>query len=423
MIDRKIGPEIREVQNLTLPEPYHYTLDNGIPVYEINMGTQEVLKLEIIFKAGRPHEQKKLAARATAALLKEGTASFSSAVIAETVDFYGGTLNVPVNLDTSNIILYSLNKYVEQLLPIVAEMITVPVFPEKELDSFKQRNLQRLQVDLTKNDVVAYRKITEYIYGEHQAYGYNSFPKHYNALEVADLKRHFDRNYVMNNCTLIVSGKINKDISRLLNQYIGSIQRFKPLQHQPLSFRTVPPQKVKIEHPDTVQTAIRIGQRLFDRKHEDYQGINFLNTVLGGYFGSRLMTNIREDKGYTYNIYSSVDSMIADSYFYVATEVGNEFVKPTLAEIYKEFEKLKKEPIEKEELEMVQNYMLGNLLTMLDGAFNVSEIVKTMVMEELPQDYFQSLVQTIKNMDEERVQALAQQYLNEEDLWEVIVGV
>lgn len=423
MINRKIAPEIRDVENLILPEARRYTLDNGIPVYEINMGTQDVLKLEIIFKAGRPYEQKKLAARATAAMLKEGTDSFDSAHIAETIDFYGGTLNIPINLDTSNIVLYSLSKYFEELLPIVAEMLTVPIFPEKELQTFIQRNLQRLQVDLTKNDVIAYRKITEYIYGKDHPYGYNSFAETYDDLGVDDLKAHFNKNYGTNNCVILISGKINKNISHLLNKYIGSIHNSKPIQHQPLLFTTKPAQKVKIEHPDTVQTAIRLGQRLFNRKHPDYQGVNFLNTVLGGYFGSRLMANIREEKGYTYNIYSSVDAMVFDSYFYVGTEVGNEFVEPTINEIYKEFELLQQKPIDKDELEMVRNYMLGNLLTILDGAFNVSEIVKTMVVEDLPKDYFQSVIKNIKEMDAKRVQELAQKYLNKEDMWQVVVGV
>jgi predicted Zn-dependent peptidase len=320
-------------------------------------------------------------------------------------------------------VLYSLSKYFEQLLPIVAEMLTVPVFPEKELKTFVQRNLQRLQVDLTKNDVIAYRKITEYIYGKDNPYGYNSFAPTYNDLDVEDLKAHFDKNYGTNNCIILISGKINSEISRLLNKYIGSIQNTKSIQHQHLTFKTNPAQKIKVEHPDTVQTAIRLGQRLFDRKHPDYQGVNFLNTVLGGYFGSRLMANIREEKGYTYNIYSSVDAMVFDSYFYIGTEVGNEFVEPTLKEIYKEFDLLKNELIDKEELEMVRNYMLGNLLTMLDGAFNVSEIIKTIAVEDLPRDYFQTVIKSIKEMDAKQVQILAQKYLNKEDLWEVIVGV
>ena len=174
MLDRNTAPATQAVAELKLPLPNVHHLDNGIPVYETRLGTQDIVKLEVLFHSGRPHEKKKLAARATAALLKEGTETMSSAEIAEKVDFYGGTLNVPVNLDTSNIILYSLTKHFKKLLPLVAEMVTKPIFPAEELEAFCERNIQNLAVDLTRGDVVAYRKITEFIFGEHHPYGYNS---------------------------------------------------------------------------------------------------------------------------------------------------------------------------------------------------------------------------------------------------------
>lgn len=161
---------------------------------------------------------------------------------------------------------------------------------------------------------------------------------------------------------------------------------------------------------------------MFNRQHKDYHGMNVLNTILGGYFGSRLMNNIREDKGYTYNIYSSLDAMKYDGYFYVGTEVGNEFVDKSLQEIYYEFDQLKNELVDEEELNMVRNYLLGNMLTMIDGAFNISDVVKTIVIEDLPETYFSDLIHTIKTIDAKEIQRLSQQYLNKDEMWEVIVG-
>ena len=181
------------------------------------------------------------------------------------------------------------------------------------------------------------------------------------------------------------------------------------------------PQKIKIPHIDSVQTAIKVGCKLFNRNHPDFNGLYILNTILGGYFGSRLMANIREDKGYTYNIFSSVDAMFHDGYFYVGTEVGNEFTEKTLAEIYREMNLLKENLIEEEELNMVKNYLLGNMLTMLDGPFNVSEVVKTYVVENLPVTDFNKLTQTIKNITAEELRELAKKYFKPENMWEVIV--
>ena len=174
--------------------------------------------------------------------------------------------------------------------------------------------------------------------------------------------------------------------------------------------------------PNTHQSSIRIGRKLFSRHHPDYKGLFVLNTILGGYFGSRLMANLREEKGYTYNIHSSLDAMRYDGYFYIGTEVGTQHTSATLEQIYLEMQKLQDTPISTDELEMVRNYLMGNFLTMLDGPFNVSEVAKTLVSDHIPLSFFESLVRTVQEIQAEELQLLAQKYLNKEEMWEVIVG-
>lgn len=422
MPDRSIQPQIKEISKIQIPDFKEYVLDNGIPVYEVNMGTQEIMKLEVIFKAGRPFEHQKLVARTTASMLREGTVTKKAAMIHEMVDFYGGTLSVPINLDTSSITLYSLTKHFEKLLILLSEILTRPSFPEEELEIFKNNCKQRLQVDLTKNDVVAYRTITEKIFGKQHAYGYNSAPDIYDGLTRKELLHHFDRNFHAGNCTVVISGKTNTQTINLLNQYIGKVLTKKEIVKSNVIEKIITPQQLKISSPDTLQTAIRIGCKLFNRKHEDYTDFYLLNTILGGYFGSRLMSKIREEKGYTYNIFSTIDPMMFDGYFYVGTDVSNEFLNPTIDSIYEEFEKLKTVPIEKEELRMVRNYLMGFFLTNLDGAFNVAELVKMEKVEDLPRDYFHRVVDRVQNITPEEIMNQAQKYLKRENMWEVIVG-
>ena len=421
-LDRKKAPPISLSGELKLPDVKVSYLDNGIPVYDLRMGTQEVVKLEIAFLAGRPFESKSLAARATTALLKEGSQGHSGAEIAEEFDFYGSTLSTPVSLDSSNITLYTLVKYFEPLLSLLTEMLTRPIFPERELLSFIHRNQQRLKVDLAKNDVVAYRKITEFIFGSDHPYGYNSFPETYANLKRKDLIAHFNRLFVAENCKVFISGKTNDQLISLLNRYLG-----KAIPH---GERAVyfPPRinrqaaKVHIPFPSAIQTAIRIGRHLFDKKHPDFNGMYVLNTILGGYFGSRLMENIREDKGYTYNIYSTVDTMLYDGCFYIGAEVGNEFAAPTLKEIYKELQLLQEENVSEEDMEMVRNYLLGNFLAILDGPFNVSELIRSMILEGIPFTHFEDLVRTVHTITPEKIRELAGRYLQPADMWEVVIG-
>ncbi|MCI5081921.1 MAG: insulinase family protein [Saprospiraceae bacterium] len=422
MPNRTQAPAIKRISSLELPKPEVFYLENGIPVYANNLGTQDVVRMEMVFFAGRPYEKERLAARSTASLLKEGSKNFSADQIAEELDFWGCSLGTPFNLDTSNITVHSLRKHFGKVLPIVADLLQNPLFPSHELSSFIRRNQQSLKMDLTKNDVIAYRKITEFIFGNDHPYGYNSYPETYSAVTRMQILDHFNTFYRSNNCIIFLSGRVDDQEIKLLNQYLGNVLQSGDIPYVPVHAPEKIPGKVKIHNPGTIQTAIRVGRHLFNRNHPDYKGMYFLNTVLGGYFGSRLMANIREDKGYTYNIYSSLDPMVFDGCFYMGTEVSTEFTDKTIQEIYNELDKLCQERIGEDELDMVKNYLLGNFLTMLDGPFNVSEVIKTIITEELPITFFEELVEVVQSITADELRDLAQKYLRKEDMWEVIVG-
>ena len=420
ILDRTIQPIITTIQKIPLPEPEKTILSNGIPVYTTNMGTQEVMKMQIIFRAGRPFEKKHLVSRATSRMLREGTKNLTSKQIAEMTDFYGATISMPSSLDYSSLVFYSMTKHFPNLIGLVLELLSVPTFPEKELTTFIANTKQRLQIDLTKNDIVAYRKVTELMFGKTHPYGYNSNEAMYDNLTREDLVQHFKDNYHANNCSIFLSGKIDDNILSLLDQHLGQLP--KGLSNTAV-FPTLAPEKPKRLQfliPNSLQKAIRIGRKTMTRQHEDYGGFMVLNTILGGYFGSRLMMNIREEKGYTYNIYSVQDSMHEAACFYVSTEVGNEFLQPALKEIYKEMALLQKELVSPKELNMVKNYILGNMLNMVDGPFRITDVIKTLVLENRSLDDFQQLVDLIKTITAEDIRALAQKYFDKKDMWEVI---
>jgi zinc protease len=422
-LDRKTPPPIHEVTSLIFPYPSVYYLDNGIPVYETRLGTQEIMKIEVVFMSGRPHEHKRLVSRTTARMLREGTKSYTSATLAERIDFYAGTVQTPVNLDTGSLVLYCMTKHFAHLVPLIAEILHEPTFPEKELKTYIDNNIQTLLVDLSKNDVLAYRKITELIFGENHPYGYNSTPDDYRALSQADLVKHHKEHFTSDNCLIFLSGKIDESIIKLLNQYLGQKKTVSVKNNKTWEYPVQKPVSIKVKNDDTLQAAIRIGRQFGNRSNPDFDAFFVLNTILGGYFSSRLMTNIREKKGYTYNIYSALDLMIHDGYFYISSEVGNKFVKKAIAEIYTELEKLQREPVSSEELKMVQNYLMGNMLNMIDGPFAVSDVIKSFVTEGVDLSRFQHFVDTVRSITPQQIQVLAQKYLNKEDMFEVVVGV
>jgi len=422
MIDRTVPPAIRKISNIDLPACQTIYLDNGIPLYLVESGNQPLVKLEVVFNAGRPYENYKLAARATCRLLKEGTKCFTSAEIAEQTDFFRSAISSPINLDTSNLAFYCLSRHLEELLPMWTEILTSPTFPQHELDSFVKNNIQRLQVELTKPDVIAYRTITDEIYGPDHPYGYNSVPETYNKLERSWLFEHFSKNYHSGSCRLFLSGKPGPNAISLINKYLGqAIPKGEPVAPQFPIVDTTPVCRI-LERPNSLQTAIRLGHPTIGRDHPDYAGFFVLNTLFGGYFGSRLMANLREDKGLTYHVGSSVDTLQKAATFMIGTDVLQGSGELALKEIMKEIDRLQQDLVAEEELEMVQNYLMGSMLSTIDGPFKVAEIIRTSIIEELPTDYFQNTIEKIQSIGVQEIRDLAQKHINQGGMWQVTVG-
>jgi zinc protease len=188
------------------------------------------------------------------------------------------------------------------------------------------------------------------------------------------------------------------------------------------TFPPSPKGEIFMERPDAIQSAIRMGTLSINRKHPDFAGFQVLNCLLGGYFGSRLMTNIREDKGYTYGIGSAVVSMKDAGYFFIATEVGADVCEKALTEIEKEIDRLKTDLVMEDELNLVRNYMLGSMLGSLENAFSHADKFKNIFFSGLDYAYYDQYIETVKTIDANKLRLLANQYLNTADFTKVIVG-
>jgi predicted Zn-dependent peptidase len=147
-----------------------------------------------------------------------------------------------------------------------------------------------------------------------------------------------------------------------------------------------------------------------------------VNTLLGGYFGSRLMSNVREKKGYTYNIYSAIETMRFDGYFYVSTETGNDVAEDAVKQIFTEIEILQNNLVGKKELELARNYLMGTLLSQMDGPFNTMDLVRSLAADGLTLSFFQDAIRVVQEITPEEIRELAQRYLGRDEMWEVFVG-
>lgn len=424
-MNRKSAPEIMDAVDMQLQLPPYqlYTLDNGVPVYSIDAGAQDVLLIEWVFEAGNWYEEKNIVAATTNFMLKNGTRQKTAFGINEHFEFYGAYLNRSCYNETATITLHCLNKHIDELLPVVAELIMESIFPEEELAIYQQNQKQRLEVNLKKCDFIANRLIDEYIYGFHHPYGKYTSTLDYDQLRRDELVAFYEQFYTRGKCLVFVAGKPPVDMDQQLNKVFGKLP-FRKDAEIGKTYRVSPASEKKyriINDESGVQGAIRIGRPFVNRHHPDFPKAQVLNNIFGGFFGSRLMSNIREDKGYTYGIHSYLQNHVHDSALMISTEAGRDVCEATIEEVYKEMAILCKEPVDPDELDLVRNYMMGSLLGDLDGPFQIIARWKSYILNNLTEDYFYKSIQTVKTVTPEELQALAQQYLNPDDFYELLV--
>ncbi|MBT8219582.1 MAG: insulinase family protein [Bacteroidia bacterium] len=422
MPNRSAPPPIANVNRVPFPEHTEYFMVGKVPVVRLQSDSYSVVKIEIIFDAGRLYESKRSVGKATNLLLKSGTLSKTIKEINETIDYHGATISLPVNFDHSSIVLYCLSKYVSQLLPLVFEILTQPVFPQKEFEFFTEQQKSKLKVALQNVDNQAYRIITEQIFGKGHPYGYNSSLEDYDLMTRDDLIRHHRQLYHLDNCRVFISGNMSDSDFRSLEEMLGTIPSGKKPslcpQHEPLA----KPAKIKTPFDGKVQSAIKIGRKTFNRQHEHYQQLYILNTLLGGYFGSRLSMNIREKRGFTYGIHSSLDAMAHDGCLIISTEVANTYVEPTLKAIYEEIDDLKTKLVNDLELQQMRSYLMGYFLNSVDGVFRSSTVIRGLKENGVGKEFFNSIQDQLMSISAKDIRNMANQYLQKDDLWEVVVG-
>lgn len=423
MLNRKQSPVIVDAVHYHLDlKPYSFhRLDNGVEVYAIDAGAEEVLQIEWVYAAGNCYEDQNLVAATVNFLLKNGTRSKNAFQINEQVEYFGAYLNRSCFNEQAVVSLHCLTKHIDELLPVVRELVTESVMPEDELQLYKQNMKQRLSVNLRKCDFVAGRLIDTYLFGPDHPYGKYSSAEAFDALERERLLKFYDQYYKQGKLILFVAGKLPAGMIEKLNRYFGDL----PNGTVELPATPVIPALEKkyriVNDADSVQGAIRLARSFPNRHHPDFIPAQLLNTVFGGFFGSRLMSNIREDKGYTYGIHSYLLNLQQEAAWMISTEAGRDVCEATIREVYLEMEQLRTNLIPDDEMMLVRNYMMGGLLGDLDGPFQLIARWKNLILNGLTGDYFYKTIDTIKHCSAEDLRLLANKYLQPEDFYELVV--
>jgi predicted Zn-dependent peptidase len=421
MLDRINPPSVNVVNKITFPEAKVTQLSNGISVYGFNLGSQEVVQVDLVFDVARSKAANPLVAKSVNEFVGEATTSYAPGELNEIIDFYGGYLESSYSVDHSSVTLFSLNSKLKEVLPVFAEAVCKSIFPERELGIYLDNAKQKFLVQKEKIGFLVGRAYASAMYGEHY-YGQFTEEQHFDETTVDNLNDFYSNYYTSNNCRIIISGNYDDSLLEQLETLFGTMPAGKEGK-EILPIEKAVPQTIFTTKDKAIQSGLRIGRILPLRfGSEEYFQFKVLNTVLGGYFGSRLMSNIREDKGYTYGIGSNITFMKNACVFGISTEVGAAVTDSALSEVYKEISRLRTELVAADELEMVKNYMRGMLLRSSDGVFSIAQQFKSVQFNGESLEFFQNFMKTIAEVQPEDLMKLANLYLGKEELLEVVVG-
>lgn len=422
ILDRTLAPAINPINRFHLPKVETVSFSNGNTLHKFALGTQPVVRVEWIFNTGSRMEEKTGTSFFTAKMLAEGTSTLTSPQIQEFLAQYGAFLEVNPGNERINITLFSLEKHLAVLIPFIKNLLTDSIFPEEQLTKMKQIQSQGIQVNLEKTAYVAGVAFRELLFNNNHPYGKHLDLPVIDALEKTDLLRFFKEELLNKTCDIILTGGFSAESVTLIDQQFGTDKVIASHAKKPLPALLKPAREIVIEKEGSVQSSLRYGRILFNHSHADYFDAYIMNEILGGYFGSRLMQNIREEKGYTYGIHSSIVPMQEGGYFVIGTDVKREFTRNTIEEIEKELQLLIDVPVSENELETVKNYMLGSFVGDIQTPFSIADKYKTIFFHELGYDYYDRFFARIQSITAADIQTIAKKYFAPAEMSYVIAG-
>ncbi len=424
MLNRQQIPALGKPDRLNLKEPDCLTLENGVELFVINAGNEPVTRIDLVLQAGSVHQHKKLVSGSVGSLLKEGTSSLTALQIAEELDYHGAYFDVNASKDTTTVTLFSLTRHLTKLVPLLSAIFNDAVFPEDELRIYLTRRKQEFLVNIEKVRFKASLEFNKLVFGKNTAYGQVLEESDFDLLERSDLLDFYNARYIPENTYIILSGKVDDSVTAMIEEHFGrGWSKGSGVKPPRLSYASVDPLKEQfVKKKGSMQSAIQVGRQIVSKLHPDYNRFVLLNTILGGYFGSRLMSNLREDKGYTYGVNSFVANYVHGGYFAVATQVNAGHTQAALDEIFKEVRLLREKEVSDEELSLVKNYIYGTFLRNFDGPFALAERFRAVRDFGLGFDFYRKSLDEILSTDARQLLETANKYLQAEDLYRLVVG-
>lgn len=422
MIDSRLIPSDRDLKGLV---PEKITLSGGKPLYLFHSRSVDILKLDFVFNAGSAMQTKPLCAGMARDMMLDASPTHTVSEVAELFDRLGVAIDRQLTSSTTKITVYTLKKYAEQVFPVLRDLMTEPMFGTEEYDILIAKRRQALLANQLKTSAVARNLFYQAVYGAEHPEGRYAVPGDEQRVTMEDVRAFAKEHLSLNKATLILAGNYDDETLKLTDACFGNRDTTGKEDLQDNTDNTITPgdKKIRANIPSSVQTTLRIGRLLpIAWDDPDYPVFMILNTVLGGYFGSRLTANVREKNGYTYGIHSMTNMVRGSSVFYITTDVANEVAEPALAEIYKEIELLRNETVSDDELSLVCNYMAGDFLRSIDGIFERSERFYNMLDTRIDERFTTNLMEALRTATPDKLKQMARRIFERDEMFEIVAG-
>ncbi len=421
-IDRSKAPQFSLPSEFTLPAPQQFQLSKGNRLFFFRTPGIDAVKLEVIGASSRSTlpNLHALIPSFTLQMLQEGTTQASAQQLAEFFDYHGAEVYPTLSYTQEGLSLLCIKKHLFALLPTFISLFTEATFPVENLEKRKSQRKLSLKLDQEKPSSRAGLLFKKGLFGSEHPYGQEITEAHISEITPELLKAYY-QTQLWKDCSLFLSGDFTL---QELDTLVAQLEQL-PLKHGAQLQELAIPSSTLIFEEDkegAVQSSIRLGAWAIPKKHADYPALAVFNTLLGGYFGSRLVKNIREDKGHTYGIHSTLVELDQYAYWMIAADVKKEHQKEVFEEIDKEIHRLRSELADSEEIEILRNYLVGQLFSKFSSPFDLIEQFKGVYYSGLDFSFYENRFNYLKKFTAADLLNIGEQYFSSEDRVKVRVG-
>ena len=426
MLDRSVCPPIRDIQSIVVPEVETISLKNGSRLHCMNVGIDEVVRVTVIVGVGLDVQKVPLSTRMMSSLLFEGTKDMTQTEVAEKFDFYGARKSILPGMYASSYDLISLTRHLPKIIDVFVDSVFSPAL---RVDDFNRLSkiMKTNMKDLSKRvDYLSDKNLDYMLFGKN-ARLIHPEQEDIDKLTVEDLQKLHSDYFNIENVEFVACGMITDEVKKVLIDTFSAIAPSERTRKtdKPLVLPEMD-KKYNFFHKTGVQAGVCIGRQLFGRSDKDEKGMRFLNPVFGGYFGSRLSSNIREEKGYTYGIYSDLSINKHHGTMTISTQCDNKYVQKVIDETFKEMEILCNENVPDNELERVKNYLLGTMCSTYGNALAWnSEMIRAVTSAnggDISLTYINDFIDYIRSVSADDVKKMAQKYYGKDDFGVSVVA-